>query len=185
MNKQKLATIGCILLVIACSLSFGFCVCSRVLLPLQCEVCERALYYPEALYGEYQKEAERTIAEGDYTSQYHSETTIYSENSRTTWVIKIGDYDSKYAYPNYITATVKNFRTNEQETSFKRSRESAEEALKDAEEYKTTMNRTIGVFVVILIIFTGYLIKRVIEKRYLPAFITIIICIIVLICSVI
>ena len=155
MNKQKLATIGCILLVIACSLSFGFCVCSRVLLPLQCEVCERALYYPEALYGEYQKEAERMIAEGEY------------------------------AYPNYITATVKNFRTNEQETSFKRSRESAEEALKDAEEYKTTMNRTIGVFVVILIIFTGYLIKRVIEKRYLPAFITIIICIIVLICSVI
>lgn len=185
MNKQKLATIGCILLVIACSLSFGICACFRVLLPFQCEIYERALYYPKALYDEYQKEAERMIAEGDYTSQYHAKTTIYSENGRATLVIEIGKYYEGDRYLNYLTATVKNFRTNEQETSFKRSRESAEEALKDAEEYKTTMNRTIGVFVVILIIFTGYLIKRVIEKRYLPAFITIIICIIVLICSVI
>lgn len=185
MNKQKLATIGCILLVISCSLSFGICICSRVLLPTRCEVYERALYYPETLYGEYQKEAERMIAEGDYTCQYHAETTIYSENGRTTWVIKIGEYDSRYEYPNYIVATVKNFRTNEQETSFKRSRESAEKAVEEAEEYKTIMNRTIGVFVVMLIGFTVLLIKRVMEKRYLPAVVTIIICIIVLICSVI
>lgn len=185
MNKQKLATISCIVLLIVFTLLFGLFILFKVFYPVVSSVYEKCLYYPEDLYEEYKKEAERMIVRHEYTCQYPAKTTFEPGDNRTTLVIQIGEYDKGFSYCNYITATVKNFGTNEQEVTFERSRKSAEEALKDAEEYKTKRNRAIGVFVVILIIFTGHLIKRVIEKRYFPAFITIIIYIIVLICSVI
>lgn len=166
MNKQKLATASCIVLSIVFSLSLGLLIHFKAFSPTVYDVYEKKLYYPEDLYEEYQKEAEEMIARHEYTCQYPTKTTFYFENSRTTLVIQIGEYDKGFAYSNYITATVKNFGTNEQEVTFERSRRNAEEAYEEAEKYKNTMSIFTAIFVLILVIFTVYLIVNSIKKRY-------------------
>lgn len=164
MNRQKLATIVCIILSITFSMLLGFLIHFKAFLPLTSYAYERILYYPKTLYEEYQKEAERMIDMNEYTSQYPTKTTFYLENDRTTLVIEIGEYGG-IPY-DYITATVKNFGTNEQEITFERNRKSSEEAFEQAERYKTVMNILTLVFIIILIIFTEYLIKNSIKRRY-------------------
>lgn len=122
MNRQKLATIGCIILSIVFSVSFGLFIHFKAFMPTVSDVYEKSLYYPEDLYKEYQEEAERMIVSHEYTCQYPAKTTIYSENGRTTLIIEVGDYDEGFRYSNCVTATVKNFGTNEQEVTFERSR---------------------------------------------------------------
>lgn len=166
MNRQKLATVGCIILSIVFSLSLGLFIHFKTFLPHVSNTYEKTLYYPEALYKEYKKETEKMIARHEYSCQYPVKTTLYSENSQTTLVIEIGEYDEGYIYSDYITATVKNFGTNEQEVTFERSRKSYEQAYKQAERYRTLMNIYTAVFVFILVIFTVYLIKNSIKRRY-------------------
>lgn len=166
MNRQKLATIGCIILSIVFSVSFGLFIHFKAFMPTVSANYEKTLHYPEALYKEYQKEAEGMIARHEYTCQYPAQTTFYSEDSRTTLVIEIGEYDEGKIYSDYITATVKNFGTNEQEVTFERSRKSAEEAYESAERYRTLMGIFTLVFIFILIIFTAYLIKNSIKRCY-------------------
>ena len=166
MNRQKLATIGCIILSIVFSVSFGLFIHFKAFMPTVSNVYEKSLYYPEDLYKEYQEEAERMIVSHEYTCQYPAKTTIYSENGRTTLIIEVGDYDEGFKYSNCVTATVKNFGTNEQEVTFERSRKSAEEAYENAERYRTLMGIFTLVFIFILIIFTAYLIKNSIKRRY-------------------
>ena len=175
MNKQKLATASCIVLSIVFSLSLGLLIYFKAVSPTVYDVYEKILYYPEDLYEEYQKVAEGMIARHEYTCQYHAKTTVYSENSRTTLVIQIGEYDKESVYSNYITATVKNFGTNEQEVTFERSRRNAEEAYEDAEKYRNTMSIVTAIVVLILVIFTAvYLIVNSIMKRYRKVLIPII-----------
>jgi len=166
MNRQKLATIGCIILSIVFSVSFGLFIHFKAFYPQVSSVYEKCLYYPENLYEEYKNEAERMIARHEYTCQYPAKTTIYSENGRTTLIIEVGDYDEGFRYSNCVTATVKNFGTNEQEVTFERSRKSAEEAYENAERYRTLMGIFTLVFIFILIIFTAYLIKNSIKRCY-------------------
>lgn len=166
MNRQKLVTIGCIMLSIVFSVSFGLFIYFKGLMPIVSNVYEKALYYPEDLYKEYQEEAERMIVSHEYTCQYPAKTTIYSENGRATLIIKVGDYDEGFIYSNCVTATVKNFGTNEQEVTFERSRKSAEEAYESAERYRTCMSIFELVFIFILIVFTAYLIKNSIKRYY-------------------
>lgn len=164
MNRKTLATAGCIVLSIVFSLSFGFFIHFKVFWPDVSDVYEKTLYYPEELYDEYQKEAERMIAINKYTSHYPVQTIIYSKDNRTTLVMKIGEYGKRYS--NYITVTVKNFETDEQEVTFERSRKSAEEAYEEAEKFRKNMSISTGIFVFILVIFTVYLIINSIKKRY-------------------
>ena len=166
MNRQKLVTIGCIMLSIVFSVSFGLFIYFKGLMPIVSNVYEKALYYPEDLYKEYQEEAERMIVSHEYTCQYPAKTTIYSENGRATLIIKVGDYDEGFVYSNCVTATVKNFGTNEQEVTFERSRKSAEEAYESAERYRTCMSIFELVFIFIIIVFTAYLIKNSINRCY-------------------
>lgn len=166
MNWKKLATIGCIILSIVFSVSFGLFVHFKAFMPNVSNVYEKSLYYPEDLYKEYQEEAERMIVSHEYTCQYPAKTTIYSENCRTTLIIEVGDYDEGFRYSNCVTATVKNFGTNEQEVTFERSRKSAEEAYESAESYRTLMSIFTLVFIFILIVFTAYLINNSIKRRY-------------------
>ena len=166
MNRQNLATIGCIILSIVFSVSFGIFIHFKAFVPTVSDIYEKTLYYPEALYKEYQKEAEGMIARHEYTCQYPVQKTFYSEDSRTTLVIEIGEYDEGKIYSDYITATIKNFRTNEQEVTFERNRKSAEEAYESAERYRTSMGIFTLVFIFILIIFTAYLIKNSIKRCY-------------------
>lgn len=166
MNRQKLVTIGCIMLSIVFSVSFGLFIHFKGLMPTVSNVYEKALYYPEDLYKEYQEEAERMIVSHEYTCQYPAQTSIYSENGRTTLIIEVGDYDEGFEYPNCVTAIVKNFGTNEQEVTFERSRKSAEEAYESAERYRTCMSIFELVFIFILIVFTAYLIKNSIKRYY-------------------
>ena len=166
MNWQKLATIGCIILSIVFSVSLGLFIHFKVFMPIVSNVYEQALYYPETLYTKYQEEAERMIARHEYTCKYPSKTTFYSENGRTTLIIKIGEYEDVFIYSNYLTATVKNFGTNNQEVTFERSIKSAEEAYESAERYRTSMSNNTLVFIFILIIITTYLIRSSIKRRY-------------------
>lgn len=167
MNRQKLATVGCIVLSVVFSLSFGLFIHFNVFLPIVSDVYEKVLYYPEDLYKEYQEEAESMIARHEYTCQYPAKTTFYSADNRTTLVvIKIGEYYEGYDYSNYITATVKNFGTNEQNVTFERSRKNAEEAYNEAEEFRNTMSTLTAIFVFILVIFTVYLIANSIQRHY-------------------
>lgn len=167
MNRQKLATICCIVLSIAFSLSFGLVIHFKVFLPYADNYYEKLLYYPEALYKEYKEEAERMITKQEYTCKYPAKTTLYSENNQIiALVIKIGEYDGGVNSLNYITATVKNFGTNEQEVTYERSRKSAEQAIRGAKGYKIGVNIITGVFIFILVIFTVWLIKISIKKQY-------------------
>lgn len=166
MNRQKLATIGCIILSIAFSVSFGLFIHFKAFMPTVSDVYEETLYYPEALYEEYQKEAEGMLARHEYTCHYPAQTTFYSEDGRTTLVIEIGEYDEGKVYSDYITATVKNFGTNEQEVTFERSRKSAEEAYKRAENYRNGIRILTAIFVIILVVFTVYLVINSIKRRY-------------------
>lgn len=135
-------------------------------MPNVSNVYEKFLYYPEDLYKEYQEEAERIIVSNEYTCQYPVKTTIYSKNGQTTLIIEVGQYDEGFGYSNYVTATVKNFETNEQEVTFERSRKSAEDAYESAERYRTLMGIFTLVFIFILIIFTAYLIKNSLKGLY-------------------
>lgn len=166
MSRQKLSTIGCIVLSVIFSVSLGFFIHFKVFMPTVSNVYEKLLYYPEALYEEYQEEAEKIIAKHEYTCQYPVKTTFYSENGRKTLVIEIGEYNKGYIYSNYITVTVKNFGTNEQEVTFERSRKSAKEAYESAERYRTLTSIFTSVFIFILVMFTAYLIKNSIRRRY-------------------
>ena len=166
MNRQKLATIGCIILSIVFSVSFGLFIHFKAFMPNVSNVYEKLLYYPEDLYKEYQEEAERMIASHEYTCQYPVKTAIYSENGRTTLIIEVGQYDEGLRHSNYLTATVKNFETNEQEVTFERSRKSAEDAYESAERYRTLMSIFTLVFILILIVFTAYLIKNSLKRLY-------------------
>lgn len=170
MSRQKLATAGCIVLSIVFTLLLGLFIHFKAFYPGVSSVYEKCLYYPEDLYEEYKKEAERMIVRHEYTCQYPAKTTFESEDNRTTLVIQIGEYDKGFIYCNYITATVKNFGTNEQEVTFERSRKSAEDAYEDAERYRTTMSIFTLVFIGILIIFTAYLIKNSIKRCYRKVF---------------
>ena len=91
MNRQKLATIGCIILPIVFSVSFGLFIHFKAFMPTVSDNYEKTLYYPEALYKEYQKEAEGMIARHEYTCQYPAQTKFYSEDSQITLVIEIGE----------------------------------------------------------------------------------------------
>lgn len=166
MSRQKLATIGCIILSIVFSLSLGLFIHFKAFMPNVSNVYEKFLYYPEDLYKEYQEEAERIIVSNEYTCQYPVKTTIYSKNGQTTLIIEVGQYDEGFGYSNYVTATVKNFETNEQEVTFERSRKSAEDAYESAERYRTLMGIFTLVFIFILIIFTAYLIKNSLKGLY-------------------
>ncbi len=180
MKRQKLATIGCIILSIVFSVSFGLFVHFKLFMPTVSNSYEKLLYYPEDFYKKYQEEAERMIVRQEYTCQYPAKTTSYSENGRTTLIIvEVGDYDEVFEYSNCVTATAKNFVTNEQEVTFERSRKSAEEAYKSAEKYRNLMGIFTLVFIFILIIFTAYLIKNSIKRRYrnvLYAILLIVVC---------
>lgn len=70
MNKQKLATAGCIVLSIVFSLSFGLFIHFQVFLPGANNVYEKTLYYSEDLYEEYYKEAVRMIDNKEYSCKY-------------------------------------------------------------------------------------------------------------------
>lgn len=166
MNRQKLATIACIILSIVFSVSFGLFIHFKVLMPISSDVYENLLYYPEDLYKEYEEEAERMLLNHEYTCQYPAQITTYHENGHTTLIIKIGDYDRVSTYSNYVTVTAKNSETNEQEITFERSRKSAEEAYESAERYRTFTSILTLAFIVILIIFTAYLIKKSIKRHY-------------------
>ena len=170
MNRQKLATIGCIILSIVFSVLLGLFIHFKVFLPTVLEVYEKTLDYPEALFEEYQKEAEGMIARHEYTCQYPTKTTFYSEDGHTTLVIKIGEYDDGKVYSNYITATIKNFGTDEQEVTFERSRKSVEEAYEGAENYRNGMRILTTIFVLILVAFTVYLIKNSMKRCYSEVF---------------
>jgi len=124
------------------------------------------LYYPEALYEEYEKEVERMIVRNEYTCQYPTKTTFYSENGQTTLIVEIGGYNEGYIYSDYTTATVKNFGTNEQEITFERSKKSYEQAYEKAEEYRTVMRINTVIFVFVLVIFIVYLIINSIKRHY-------------------
>ena len=80
MNRKKLATIGCIILSIAFSSTLAFLFFFKVFLPIPADVYEKTLYYPEALFEEYQKEAERMIAMHEYSCQYPVQATFYSND---------------------------------------------------------------------------------------------------------
>lgn len=170
MNRQKLATISCIVLSIVFVASLGLFLLFKVFLPGVTYTYEKLLYYPENLYKEYQEEAERMIVSHEYTSQYPARSTICSENGQSTLLIEVGEYDKHFKYSNYVTATVKNFGTDEQEVIFERSRKSAEEAYKSAGRYRVWMSILALVFVVVLIIFTEYLIKNSIRRLYVRVF---------------
>lgn len=180
MNRQKVATIGSIILSLVFSLSFGLFILFKVLLPTGSEVYEKLLYYPETLYEEYQKEVEKMIDRNEYTCQYPVEPTFCIEDGSVVLVIKIGEYDEGSGYSNYITATVKNFGKNEQEVTFERSRKSAEEAYEEAENYRNFTGIFNAIFVLILVIFTVYLIKNSIKRCYYKVFMPMI-CIVALI----
>ncbi len=168
MNWQKLATIGCIILSIVFSVLFALFIHFEVVMPTVSNGYEKSLDYPEDLYKEYQEEAERMIVSHEYTCQYPAQINIYPENGRTTLIIQVGDYDEGFEYSNYVTATVKNFGTNEQEVTFERSRKSAEEAYESAERDRTLMEFFAVVFIyyVLIIFFTAYLINNSIKRRY-------------------
>ncbi len=166
MNRQKLATIGCIILSIVFSVLLGIFIHFKAFMPKVSNVYEKLLYYSEDLYKEYQEEAERIIVSHEYTCQYPVKTTIYSKNGRTTLIIEVGQYDEGLGYSDYLTATVKNFETNEQEVTFKRNRKSAEDAYESAERYRTLMGTFTLVFIFILIIFTAYLIINSLKGLY-------------------
>lgn len=170
MNKQKLITAGCIVLSIVFSLSVGLFIHFKAFLPGVNNVYEKTLYYSEDLYEEYYKEAVRMIANKEYSCKYPVKTTIYSENDRTTLIIEIGDYDDGYRYSDYMTATVKNLGTDEQEMAFERSRKSAEEAYELAENYRNMMNIFTVCFVLMLIAFTAYLVINSIKRHYFKVF---------------
>lgn len=175
MNRQKPATIGCIVLSIAFSVSFGLFIYFNQFLPFVQNTYEKLLYYSEDLYQEYQKEAERMIATHDYTSQYLAKATFYSEDNQTTLVIEIGDYNDDSGYSDYLTAVVKNFGTDKQEVTFKRHR-SAEKAPKDAKMYKTITNIITAIFVFIIVRFTKHLIRISIKKCYKNVILIILFC---------
>ena len=168
MNRQKLATIACIILSIVFSVSFGLFIHFKVLMPISSDVYENLLYYPEDLYKEYEEEAERMLLNHEYTCQYPAQITTYHENGHTTLIIKIGDYDRVSTYSNYVTVTAKNSETNEQEITFERSRKSAEEAYESSERDRTLMEFFAVVFIyyVLIIFFTAYLINNSIKRRY-------------------
>lgn len=170
MNRQKIATFGCIVLSIAFSLSLGLFIHFRI----TSTVYEKTLDYSETLYKEYQEEAERMIAKHEYSCQYPTKTTFYSKNGQTTLVIEIGEYDKGFNYSDYITATVKNFGTAEQKVTFERSRKSAEEAYESARNYRNSMYIFVAILILILIVFTIYLINNSIKKCYRKVFIPII-----------
>ena len=140
MNKQKIVSFVSITLSVIFMVSFALFFHFKAIMPKVNSVYETLRYYPETLYEEYEAEAEKMIANNEYSSQYPAETTFYSEDGRTTLILKIGDYNDTHRYSNYLTATVKNFGTNEQEISFERSRQSAEEAQKSAKTYKIFLN---------------------------------------------
>lgn len=169
MNRQKLATIGCIILSIVFSVSIGLFIHFKLYMPTVSDVYEKSLYYPEDLYKEYQEEAEKMIFNHEYTCQYPVKTTFYSKNGRTTLIIKVGEYnegDKGSGRAHYLTATVKNFGTNEQEITFERNIKSAEDAYKIAERYRILTSIFTLVFIGILIIFTADLIKKSIKGLY-------------------
>ena len=96
MNRQKLATIGCIILSIVFSVSFGLFIHFKVFMPTVSSTYEKVLYYPEDLYKEYQEEVERMIVSNEYICQYPARTTIYSENGRATLIIEVGEYNKVF-----------------------------------------------------------------------------------------
>lgn len=170
MNRQKLATIGCIALSVLFSLSLGYLLFSKVLLPLSTNVYENLLDYPEDLYVEYEKEAERIINEKDLMCKYYMELNTYCRNNRITLIMKIGDEDRSKIWSNYITATVENFGTNEQKATFKRSIESAQEAYEQAENYRNRIKIINIILGVVLVIFTAHLIISSIKRKYRAVF---------------
>lgn len=150
MKRKYLATISCIILAVAFYVSIGLFLYDKVVQ----DSYEQMLYYPEDLYKEYQKEVQRMIDSADFVSEYKVDTHSFCENGRITWVIKIGDYDKSEDYANFLTATVKNFGTNEQEVTFERSRKSAEEAYEQAEMYKKIMPKYLVILVLIAIAYS-------------------------------
>lgn len=170
MNKQKLATVACIVVSVLFTVVFGLYIHFIAFQPLVQEVYEKTIDYPEDLYKEYIKEAEEMIARQEYTSQYPMEANFYLKNNRTTLILKIGEYDEGDRYSDYVIVTVENYGTKEQETIIERSRRSAEEAYEDAVKYKEEMNIFTIVFVVILVLFTVYLVKFSLKRCYIAVF---------------
>ncbi len=173
MNKQKLATAGCIVLSIVFSLSIVLFTHFKAFLPHVNNIYEKILYYPEDLYVEYEKEAVRMIAKQEYTSdKYPVKTDFNIENGKIILTMKIGNYDEHYQHSTYMTVTVKNLGTDEQETIFERNKKSAEDAYNRAENYKNWMTIYTTVFVLIFIIITVFFIQSSIKKHFRRVFIT-------------
>lgn len=182
MKHQRLATVCCIILSLTFSLSLGLFIHFKEFLPMVSDVYQKLLYYPEILYEEYQSEAERIIAKRDFSScRYPLQITICPEDG--TLVLKIGEYNEGKGYSNYITATVKNFKKNE-EITFERSRKSARDAYESAMRYKDSANISTTIFIFILTIFTVYLIRNSVKRHYCKVLISILIIIVLIaICS--
>lgn len=176
MNRQKLLQIAWTIYAIAFPVIFGLVIHFQIFLPVTSNVYEKLLDYSETLYEEYQKEVERMIIDKEYTcKKYPAEATFYSKEGQPhTLVIKIGEYEEGNGWSDYITATVTNFGNKEQKITFERSRDA-----EDAEEYRAQMKRvTIG-FVFMLAVFTAWLIKNAIKKRYNVMVVSVIVLVVV------
>lgn len=119
----------------------------------------RILHYSEELYEDYQEEAENLIAKGEFVGKYPYEVVPDPENNRAILTIKSED-----DYKDYMTVTITNYGTNEQEVIFEKSRESAQEAYKQAERYKNNINTLFTAIILACAICIAILIIRAIMK---------------------
>lgn len=129
-------------------------------------VYERIVNYPEDVYEKYEQEIERMIACKEYISEYPMQATASIENGRITLSIEIGDYESGNDWADYVTATIKNYGTDEQEVTTERNRKSVEEEHKRAEHYLKQMRVMWRIFLAIFVYLAFCLIKNSIKGRY-------------------
>ncbi len=138
----------------------------KAFLPTTSSTYEDFSYYPEALYEEYEKAAEKMIEEENFSCEYPAKSTFYSTDNQLTLVVEVGDCYKEYEFSNYVTATVKNFGTSSQEVTFERSRGSAEEVHEKAESLKNKNDIIIQVLLILWLLSTAYLIRAYIKKQY-------------------
>ncbi len=170
MKREKWLTNFCIVLSIVFSLSVGIYVHFKWFMPRVNSIYERDAYYSEELYEDYQKEADAMIEKNEFSCKYPTQVLVYPEGNQTTLVLQVGDYANAHRYADYLTVTVKNFGTDNQEITYERSRKGAQEAYQSAKKYKSTANIITLAFAFTLIIFTFYLIINAIKKEYRMVF---------------
>lgn len=164
--QKKLKSIFCVVLSIVFSIALACFWYFEVHFPVVSSVYEGIANYQEDVYEKYEQEIERMIACKEYISEYPMQATANIENGQITLSIEIGDYESGNSWADYVTATIKNYGTDEQEVTMERNRKSAEEEHKRAENYLKHMHIMWRIFLVIFVIFAWNLIKNSIKGKY-------------------